>query len=102
MAVHSGIVNINAFNVKKFEGIELTCKVVRPKKNYVGVLKNGIASKGIKNYDGNALKPESVKNLPVLPSLEYLERYALNMNIQIGTKRTKSKPKCLSSIIPIP
>lgn len=69
MAAHSGVININTFNIKKFEGVELICKVVRPKKNYVGILRNGILSKGIKNYDGNALKPESIKNLPTLPSL---------------------------------
>lgn len=67
MAVHSGYININAFSSKKFEGVELTCKVVRPKKNYVGIVKNGLPSKGIKNYDGNALKPESIRNLPTLP-----------------------------------
>lgn len=69
MAVHAGFINFNAFNAKKYEGIELTCKVVRPKKNYVGVIKNGIESKGIKNYDGNALKPESIRNLSTLPTL---------------------------------
>jgi hypothetical protein len=57
MGVHSGLINLNTFSSKKFEGIELTCKVVRPKKSYTSVVKNGINSKGIKNYDGNALKP---------------------------------------------
>lgn len=69
MAVHFGFININTFSSKKFEGVELTCKVVRPKKSYVGVIKNGIPSKGIKNYDGNALKPEAIKNLNTLPPI---------------------------------
>jgi hypothetical protein len=42
---------------------------VRPKKTYTGVNKNGILSKGIKNYDGNALKPETIQNITTLPPI---------------------------------
>ncbi len=31
-----------------------------------GCIKNNIASRGLKGYNGNALKPESVKNLTSL------------------------------------
>ena len=102
MAVHSTLININTFSNKKMGGVELTCKVIRPKKNYSSINKNGLTSKGIKNYDGNALKPESVKTMMTLPPMELLEKYAANMNIPVGSKRCRSKSRCLSSIIPIP
>lgn len=42
--------------------------MIKPKKNYNGSTKNGIVSETIKNYNGNAIKPESVKWLTVLGS----------------------------------
>ena len=57
MLVHSGSVNINNFPTKRYEGIELTCKVIKPKKNYTGSFKNGLMSRSLKGYNGNALKP---------------------------------------------
>ena len=81
MLVHSGSININTFPTKRFEGIELSCKVIKPKKNYTGSFKNGIMSRNLKGYNGNALKPESVRNLTSLGLMELLERYAANMHI---------------------
>lgn len=66
MAVHSGLINLNNFSSKRYEGIELYFKVIKPKKNYNGSTKNGITSKSIKNYNGNALKPDNCKNLASL------------------------------------
>lgn len=68
----------------------------------MGTIKNGLSSRSIKGYDGNALKPESVKNLTSLGPIELLEKYAANMHIPIGTKRTKAKPRNINSVIPIP
>ncbi len=102
MLVHSGSVNINNFPLKRYEGVELTCKVIKPKKNYTGSFKNGIMSRSLKGYNGNALKPESVKNLSSLGPMELLERYAANMHIPIGKNRVKPKPRNISNIVPIP
>lgn len=102
MMLHSGTLNINNYNNKRFEGVELCCKVIKPKKNYTGSFKNGIMSRNLKGYNGNALKPESVKNLTSLGPMELLERYAANMHIPIGKNRIKPKPKNISNIIPIP
>jgi hypothetical protein len=102
IAVHSEKLNIHTFNHRKYEGVELTCKITRPKKTYVGNVKNGLSSRSIKGYDGNALKPESVRNLVNLAPLELLEKYAANMHIPIGTKRTRAKPRNINSVIPIP
>lgn len=57
MAVHSGLVNLNNFSSKRYEGVEISFKVNRPKKNYTGSTKNGITSRNMKIYNGNALKP---------------------------------------------
>ncbi len=57
MLVHSGMININNFQNKKYEGVELTCKVIKPKKNYTGITKNNLTSRFLKGYNGNALKP---------------------------------------------
>lgn len=100
--MHSGIININSFPAKRFEGVELTCKVIKPKKNYVGSFKNGIMSRSIKAYAGNALKPEGIRHLTNLGPMESLERYAANMHIPIGKNRIKPKPKNISNIVPIP
>jgi hypothetical protein len=100
--VHSGIININNFPTKRFEGVELTCKVIKPKKNYSGSFKNGIMSRSIKGYNGNALKPEGMRNLTTLGAMEQLERYAANMHIPIGKNRIKPRPKNISNIVPIP
>jgi hypothetical protein len=72
MLVHSGMININTFQNKKYEGVELTCKVIKPKKNYTGITKNNLTSRSLKGFNGNALKPESVKNLPSLGPIEVL------------------------------
>lgn len=66
MLVHSGMININTFQNKKYEGVEMTCKVIKPKKNYTGITKNNLTSRSLKGFNGNALKPESVKNLTSL------------------------------------
>lgn len=87
---------------KRCEGVELICKVSKPKKNYAGGFKNGLMTRSLKGYNGNALKPESVKNLQSLGPMESLERYAANMHIPIGKQRVKSKPKNISNIVPIP
>jgi hypothetical protein len=55
--VHSGFININSFVNKRYEGVELICKVIKPKKNYTGGFKNGLLSRNLKGYNGNALKP---------------------------------------------
>jgi hypothetical protein len=102
MLVHSGSININTFPTKRFEGVELSCKVIKPKKNYTGSFKNGIMSRNLKGYNGNALKPESVRNLASLGPMEHLERYAANMHIPIGKNRIKPRPRNISTIIPIP
>ena len=70
--VHSGSININTFPTKRFEGVELSCKVIKPKKNYTGSFKNGIMSRNLKGYNGNALKPESVRHLTSLGPMESL------------------------------
>jgi hypothetical protein len=59
-------------------------------------------SRNLKGYNGNALKPESVRNLTSLGAMELLERYAANMHIPIGKNRLKPRPKNISRIIPIP
>mgnify|MGYP000968943608 CR=1 FL=1 len=102
MAVHSEKLNVGSFNHRKYEGIELTCKITRPKRTYAGSIKNGLTSRSIKGYDGNAIKPETVRNLTTLGPLEILERYASNMHIPIGTRRSKSRPRNISTVIPIP
>ena len=71
MGIHSGFLNFNNAN-KKNEGYELSCKVVKPKKNYTGCLKNNFLSRSIKGYNGNALKPESVRALTSLGPMENL------------------------------
>lgn len=102
MAIHSGLVNVQNFPAKRYEGIELTCKVIKPKKNYLGSLKNGLLSRSIKGFNGNALKPDGIKNLTTLGPMDLLEKYASNMHIPIGKGRVRSKPKNIASIIPIP
>ena len=59
-------------------------------------------SRSIKGYNGNALKPESVRPLTSLGPMENLEKYASNMHIPIGKNRVRAKPRNISSIIPIP
>jgi len=44
----------------------MTCKVIKPKKNYTGITKNNLTSRSLKGFNGNALKPENVKNLTSL------------------------------------
>ena len=102
MLVHSGSININTFLNKRFEGVEFTCKVIKPKKNYTGAFKNGLMSRNAKGFNGNGLKPESVRHLSSLGPMEMLERYAANMVIPIGRNRIKSRPKNISNIVPIP
>lgn len=70
--VHSGSININNFPSKRYEGVELICKVIKPKKNYTGSFKNGLMSRSLKGYNGNALKPESSKHLTSLGPMEQL------------------------------
>ncbi len=82
--------------------MELICKVTKPKKIYPGGVKNGFMSRSIKGYDGNAIKPEFMRNLTSLGPPELLEKYAANMHIPIGCKRVKAKPRNLNSVIPIP
>jgi len=72
IAIHSGLISFNNFNNKKHEGVEIVFKVIKPKKNYVGASKNGITSRTIKGYNGNALKPESHKMLQSLGSIASL------------------------------
>lgn len=69
IAIHSGLIGFNNFQNKKHEGVEITFKVIKPKKNYMGTNKNGITSRTIKGYNGNALKPESYKMLTSLGSI---------------------------------
>lgn len=57
IAIHSGLINFNNFASKKYEGVEIVFKVIKPKKNYIGTTKNSITSRTIKGYNGNALKP---------------------------------------------
>jgi hypothetical protein len=57
IALHFGLINLNSFVDRKYEGIEITFKVIKPKKNYNGSIKNGLISKSIKNFNGNGLKP---------------------------------------------
>lgn len=59
-------------------------------------------SRNLKGYNGNALKPETVRNLLTLGPMELLEKYAANMHIPIGKNRIKPRPKNISSMIPIP
>lgn len=82
--------------------MEIVFKVIKPKKNYVGACKNGITSRTIKGYNGNALKPESHRMLQSLGSIASLEKYASNMHVPIGKSRVRAKPRNNSSIIPIP
>lgn len=72
IAIHSGLINFNNFQNKKYEGVEIIFKVIKPKKNYTGTVKNGISSRTIKGYNGNALKPESHKMLASLGSIDIL------------------------------
>jgi hypothetical protein len=102
MLVHSGSVNINTFQGKRYEGVELTCKVIKPKKNYSGCFKNGLLSRSLKGYNGNALKPEAVRSLTSLGPMELLERYAANMHIPIGKSRVRPRARNIASIIPVP
>ena len=102
MAIHSGFINPLAFPAKRYEGIELTCKVIKPKKNYLGSMKNGLLSRSIKGFNGNSLKPDGIKHLTTLGPMDLLEKYASNMHIPIGKGRVRSKPKNIASIIPIP
>ena len=102
MLVHSGTININTFFNKRFEGVELVCKVIKPKKNYTGAFKNGLMSRNTKTFSGNGLKPESARHLTSLGPIEMLEKYAANMVIPIGKNRTKARPKNISTIVPIP
>lgn len=44
IGVHFGFFGITGFNTKKYEGVEIVFKVVKPKKNYNGSNKNGITS----------------------------------------------------------
>lgn len=76
--------------------------MIKPKKNYLGSLKNGLLSRSIKGFNGNALKPDGIKNLTTLGPMDLLEKYASNMHIPIGKGRVRSKPKNIASIIPIP
>jgi len=46
--------------------------VIKPKKNYTGSFKNGLMSRNLKGYNGNALKPESMKHLTSLGPMELL------------------------------
>ena len=100
--IHSGSINLNTYLAKKYEGIQLICKVIKPKKNYTGSFKNGILSRNLKGYNGNALKPESVRNLLTLGPMQLLERYAANMHIPIGKTRIKPKPKNLKQMFTNP
>lgn len=50
----------------------MTCKVIKPKKNYAGSFKNGLMSRSIKGYNGNALKPEGMRHLTSLGPMELL------------------------------
>jgi len=70
--VHSGIININNFPAKRYEGIELTCKVIKPNKNYARSVKNELQNRALKGYNGNSLKPEGMKNLTSLGPMENL------------------------------
>lgn len=76
--------------------------MTKPKKNYSGSIKNGLLSRSIKGFNGNALKPEAWKPLTSLGQMELLEKYASNMHIPIGKSRVRAKPKNICSIIPIP
>ncbi len=82
--------------------MELTCKVIKPKKNYGASFKNGLMTRSIKGYSGNSLKPEGSKNLVSLGPIEALERYAANMHIPIGKNRVRPKPKSIANVVPIP
>ncbi len=69
IGIHYGLFHFTSFSYKKYEGVEITFKVIKPKKNYVGTLKNGLQSENMKNYNGNSLKPESCKMLNSLGSV---------------------------------
>lgn len=102
IAIHAGYINPTNFPSKRYQGIELSCKVIKPKKTYIGTLKNFILSRSTKTHNGNALKPDGWKHLTSLGPMDMLEKYASNMHIPIGKSRVRRKPKNIGSIIPIP
>ena len=69
IGIHAGFINLATFQFKRHEGVEIYLKVVKPKKNYVGSLKNGLLSRSTKNVTDNALKPDTYKMLNSLPKL---------------------------------
>lgn len=95
IGIHCGFFGFS-INTRKYQGVEVTFKVVKPKKNYNGSTKNGLTSQTIKNYAGNALKPESYKMLSSLPTLPVLEKYASNMLVPMNKNRIRKSPIKLS------
>ena len=77
-------------------------KVMKPKKNYIGSLKNGLVSRSTKDFTENSIKPESCKLLVALPKYEFLEKCAGNMYVPLGKNRCRSKPKNIEKLIPLP
>lgn len=44
IGIHFGLFGFSSFVSKKYEGVEIVFKVIKPKKNYNGSHKNGIIS----------------------------------------------------------
>jgi hypothetical protein len=65
-------------------------------------MRNSVTSLSTKNFNGNAIKPESMKFLQYLPPLPNLQKYASNMKVQLGRNRIRNSPVNINSLVPMP
>lgn len=60
----------------QYEGLSFTLKVTKNRKNYNGVLRNGIKTRVYKGYPGYSLKPEKILFLQSLGKIDDLVKMA--------------------------